>query len=430
MVAWQLWLGWLGGIILATILAVLLVVYIRGGFRRKIQYKMRNVPGPEEPHFFRALVGLATSIPTQTYPTDFFVEADAIYAARQQAIREAERSIHFETFYMTPGRRADEFAIALMERARSGVSVQVVADEHGAKAMPTRYWQQLRSAGVEVGFFRSFDWKAPLDYHLRTHRKMLLIDGRVALIGGAGVSDEWDGKGKLTKSQTPWRDFEVRYEGAIVNVLEGVFMENWANSGQTLDLSPAIFEEFRDGGKPAFVTTGNFSLDDSSPRILYHTCIEAAKQRIWVASPYFVPDRYTQDVLMAASQRGVDVRVLTMGVLNDKPIVYHTARELYHRMLLKGVGIYEYQPSMLHAKVLFVDGRWISHGSTNLDQRSFFQNDEMNVSTNDANLVQWIEQFLTESFANSRHITLEEWQRRSLLEKIRGKVGLLFRQLF
>jgi cardiolipin synthase A/B len=427
---WQIWLGWLLGILLAVILAILLVLYIRGSFRRKVRYKMRNVPATCEPHFLRALVGLSTSIPTRAEPTGFYVEADAIYAARQTAIKNAQRTIHFETFFMTPGRRADDFAIALMERARSGVQVQVIVDEHGTSSMPDRYWNQLRSAGVEVGFFRTFDWKAPLDYHLRTHRKLLLIDSEVALIGGAGVSDAWDGKGELTNSGQPWRDFEVRYEGAIVNILEGVFMENWANAGCTLDLSPSNFTDFGPKGDIAFVTTGSFSLDDSSLRILYHVSAEAAQHRLWIASPYFVPDNWTQKVLIAAKRRGVDVRILTMGAVNDKAIVYYTARELYRSMLNNGVEIYEYQPSMLHAKVLLADDSWVSHGSTNLDQRSFFQNDEMNVSLNHPALIKSIQTFLLESFEQSDRITLESWQQRPLLDKAQGKFGLLFRQLF
>jgi cardiolipin synthase len=421
-------LGWIVAILLVLLVAAILIPYFRGSFRRKIDYPMRNVPGVEEPNFFLAIAGFSSSLPTHARPTNFFVEADEIYAARLRAIQSAQRTIHFETFYMTPGRRADDFAIALSERAQAGVAVQLVIDHHGASSIPKKYWKSLMSAGVEVRFFSPFTWKAPLDYNTRTHRKLLLIDGEVALIGGAGVSDEWDGKSD-TGGTAPWRDFEVRYEGAILSTLEGVFMENWTTVGGTADLSEKVFQPCPPKGSTAFVTMGTFSPENSSLHILFQTNIQAARRRLWISSPYLVPDKNTRDVLIAASHKGVDVRILTMGVRNDKSYVYYTARELYGDLLKADVKIYEYAPNMLHAKVILVDDTWVSHGSTNLDERSFFLNDELNVSVSDRPLAQQIETFLLDSFARSTHISLEDWRNRPFLGQIRGRVGMLFRQL-
>jgi cardiolipin synthase len=426
---WTRGLGAIGIIVLVLLTATILIAYFRGTFRRRVGYSMMNVPQVQDDTFFLVLPGLASSLPTQAQPTDFLIESDALYAARLKAIQSAQQTIHFETFYMTPGKRADDFAVAIAERARSGVQVQLNIDAHGSRRMPHTYWQFLRSAGVELGFFQTFTWKAPLDYNARTHRKMLLIDGEVALVGGAGVSDEWDGKSK-TGSSAPWRDFEVRYEGALVTVLEGVFMENWARVAGKLNLSSQVFRHLPVQGQPAFVTTGNFSIQDSALRILFHTSILAAQQRLWIGSPYLVPDRSTRRALIRAAQRGVDVRILTMGVHNDKPFVYYTARELYQDLLEGGVRIYEYQPNMMHAKVLLVDDRWVSHGSTNLDERSFFINDELNVSVSDCGLATQIEKFLIQSFANSVRITPEQWQQRPLWQRARGQFGLIFRLLF
>jgi cardiolipin synthase A/B len=408
----------LGMVILVLLPALVLIPYFRGTFRRKIAYRMVNVPDTQERNFFLALAGLATSLPTQAQPTDFFVEADAIYAARLAAIRSAQRTIHFETFYMTPGRRADEFAIAISERARSGVKVQLIIDCHGSSSLPKRYWQSLR-----------FSWLAPLDYNARTHRKLLLIDGKVALIGGAGVSDDWDGKSD-TGSDARWRDFEVRYEGAIVSLLEGIFMESWATVGGTLDLGTEVFRDPAPRGQTAFVTTGSFSIQNSSLRILFHASILAAQKRLWLASPYLVPDHNTRKALLEARARGVDVRVLTMGKHNDKPFVYYTARELYRDLIEAGVQIYEYQPNMMHGKVLLVDDRWISHGSTNVDERSFFINDELNVSISDPELAKQIEKFMLTSFSNSVRVTVDQWRQRPWSQRVRGQFGLIFRQMF
>jgi cardiolipin synthase A/B len=421
-------LGWIITVLLVLLVATLVILYFRGSFRRKIDYPMRNVPRVDEPNFFLAIAGFASSLPTHACPIGFYVEADEIYAARLQAIQSAQRTIHFETFYMTPGRRADDFAIALSERAQAGVSVQLVVDCHGSSSIPKKYWRSLKAAGVEVHFFSPFSWKAPLDYNTRTHRKLLLIDGEVALIGGAGVSDEWDGKSD-TGGTAPWRDFEVRYEGSILSTLEGVFMENWTTVGGTADLSSQVFQPCPPKGQTAFVTMGTFSPENSALHILFQASIQAARRRLWISSPYLVPDKHTRKVLMEASKAGVDVRILTMGVRNDKAYVYYTARELYGDLLKAGVKIYEYEPNMLHAKVVLVDDTWVSHGSTNMDERSFFLNDEMNVSVSDRHLAQQVENFLLDSFAKSALISLENWQNRSFLEKVRGKFGLLFRQL-
>jgi cardiolipin synthase len=178
------------------------------------------------------------------------------------------------------------------------------------------------------------------------------------------------------------------------------------------------------------VTTGSFSLESSALRLLFHTSMAAAKQRLWIASPYLVPDASTRDVLIQACQRGIDVRILTMGKRNDKPYVYLSARELYGELLKAGVKIFEYQPNMMHAKLLLVDDRWVSHGSTNVDERSFFINDELNVSISDFDLASKMEQFLISSFANSLNVTFDRWRRRPLLQRIQGRIGLLFRQLF
>lgn len=411
--------------VLVLLLTIFAAMYVRGSFRPKPAFRITNVPNTADPTFFLAIAGLTTSLATQAQPVGFFVEADEIYAARLAAIRRAKRTLHFETFFVTPGRRANDFAAAVCDRARAGVKVRLIMDYHGSHTLPKDYWRSLRSAGVEFGFFRRFAWQAPLDYNARTHRKLLLIDGEEALVGGAGVSDMWDGK-----PGAPWRDFEVHYRGPIVTLLEGVFMENWVSVDGSIDLSADVFRPHPPAGQTAFVTTGSFSLESSALRLLFHTSMAAAKQRLWIASPYLVPDASTRDVLIQACQRGIDVRILTMGKRNDKPYVYLSARELYGELLKAGVKIFEYQPNMMHAKLLLVDDRWVSHGSTNVDERSFFINDELNVSISDFDLASKMEQFLISSFANSLNVTFDRWRRRPLLQRIQGRIGLLFRQLF
>lgn len=418
----------IGAAVVVALLLLLFGLYLRGAFRENVKYRIQNVPDPEDEHFPTAIAGIANSLLTKGQATGMWIEADAIYASRLDLISRAQRTIHFETFFMTPGRRADEFAAAIIERAQAGVQVKLVIDCYGSKSLPKTYWKRLRAAGVEVRFFREFSWRAPLDFNARTHRKLLLIDGKEASIGGAGVSDDWDGR-QDSGEYAPWRDFEAQFEGPIVSVLEGIFMENWASVGGTVNLSREVIQNSSQEGSLAFVTAGNFSMRESTLRMLFHTSILAAKQRLWLSSPYFVPEANIRNALLEAKRNGVDVRILTMGPRTDKPFVYYVARELYKEMLIEGIQICEYQPSMLHAKALLVDDRWVSMGSTNVDPRSFFENDELNVSLRDPRLIKEIEHFFLESFERSRCISLTHWRKRPIWQRVQGQVGLLFGNL-
>lgn len=413
-------------LILLAVVFLFVALYIQGAFRKNTRYRLINSPSPTEEHFLQTLVGLTGSLAGGGHPTGFWVEADAVYAARLEAIRSAQQTIHFETFFMTPGHRANDFAAALSERSQAGVTIQLMIDCYGSKSLSKSYWQQLQAAGVQVRFFQEFSWWAPLDFNFRTHRKLLLIDGKTVLIGGAGVSDDWDGRPKA--DEAPWRDYEVRYEGSIVGILEGIFMQNWASAGGTVDLSRAIIQPRQSHEPKIVVTTSNFSLRKSELRMLFHLTILAAHHRLWLSSPYFIPEVNVRRALLEAKRKGVDVRVLTMGHRNDKPLVYCVAREHYQELLENGIEIYEYQPSMMHAKSLLVDDRWVSMGSTNVDPRSFYENDELNVSLADPALIHNIEQFLLDSFDRSRRVTLADWQRRPLWQRLQGQAGFLLRE--
>ena len=360
--------------------------------------------------------------------TNFWEGADSIYAARLDAIRRAQRTIRFETYYMTPGRRADEFANALIERRNAGVIVQLLLDDFGTSSLPDEYWSRLKSAGVEVRFFRQFDWRAPLDYNSRTHRKLLLIDSREVLIGGAGVSDEWDG------DSAPWLEFEVRYIGEVASILEGNFVQNWAYNDGAVDLKQTISAEevtqlqaINDA--TLYVTNDTSKLSESTIRLLFQASFLAARQRIWIGSPYFVPDEATRRSLIQAKQRGVDVKVLTMGENNDKPIVRFASRELYGELLEAGIQICEYRPSMMHAKFALIDDRWVSTGSANFDPRSYHHNDELNISTSNAQLIDSVDRFSTNALANSECLNYQTWRDRPLNEKVMGQIGLIAKPL-
>lgn len=417
-------LGWIGALILIIGLILLIVFYFRGAFRDYIDYRAINVPNPDENRFTLALASFSNSLGTTGRVTNFWFEANEIQPARLEAIQRAQRSIHFETFFMTPGRRANDFAAALAERAAAGVEVQLVVDHYGTKKLPKKYWKRLESAGVQVRFFKPFSWKAPFDYAGRTHRKLLLIDGNVALIGGAGISDFWDGKKKFGDT-APWFDFELRLEGAVVSILEGMFMQHWAFAGGTVDLSAQNFHPDSSDDPKILVTPGEDpSYRSSSIRALFTTNIFAARERVWISSPYFLPDYQSCQALISAKKMGTDVRILTCGPHNDKKLVYYASVELFGELLKAGIQVYEHQPSMLHAKSIIIDDKWVSSGSANFDPRSFFHNDELNISTSDLQLVRHIDNLFLTGFDRSKLISITDWRTRPLWKRIIGRLVL------
>lgn len=412
-------------LLVSILMAIPMLLYLLGAFRPQHRYVLKNLPDPASKNFGLTLASLSDSLITTGRTTHFCVGAEQIFQARLSAIADARHSILFETFFMTPGRRANEFAEALIERAQQGVIIRLVADSYGVKAIPESYWQGLRHAGIQVGFFNRFQWRSPLDYLDRTHRKLLIVDQKVALIGGAGVSDMWD-TAPHSQADEEWLDFEVRLEGQVVSVLRGIFLQHWLDTHGSFDFRDRnLIHGSLDDRLRIIVTPGEDpTYRDSAIRSLLNVKIIAARKRIWIASPYFLPDLNTREEMAAAKQRGVDIRILTMGPRTDKPFVHHTCRTLYPRILQTGVDIYEYQPSMMHSKVILIDDSWVSIGSANFDPRSFFRNDELNLSIAEATTFNQVESFFKMGFERSHLIQPIDLRRRSLRERLIGRLGL------
>lgn len=358
------------------------------------------------------LASVSNSFLSKGTITNFWSVHDHIQSARLEAIQQAQRTIHFETFHMRPGRRANDFANAIAERAAAGVEVLLIADAYGTHPLPQRYWKRLRAAGVKIVFFNPFDWRAPANVAGRTHRKLLLIDGEVGLIGGAGISDLWDGD----EEQPAWLDIEIRVEGEIVTFLEGQFVHHWTYGGGEANLQKEAFHASASSASELILATaGNNPTYRFSPiKDLKENTIVAARDRIWLASPYLLPDQNARELLIEAKKSGVDVRLLTASADNiDKTYVYYAAFELFGDLLANGITIYEYQPSMIHAKMMLVDHQWVNMGSANFDSRSFFHNEELDLSTNDPGLVAEIEKVFQNAFAHSQEVSFEKWKHRS-----------------
>lgn len=405
-------LQWLFVAIVGLIFLILLSLYIRGAFRDRVTYRVRHVPAPTESRFPLAIAGISNSLITTGKVTDFWVDIDTIQHVRKDAIMSATQSIHFETFFMTPGKRAKEFASAVAKQAVAGVEVKLIVDSYGSSSLSNRYWQQLRTAGVKICRFNAFNPKAPANFAGRTHRKLLIIDGKYALIGGAGVSDHWDGLDKIGDQQ-PWLDTEVRLEGQVVTILEGMFMQHWTYSGGTANLSREIVEPENPFEQLMLITPGTNPTYRFSPiKSLFNNCLLSARQRIWLSSPYFLPDANSRRILIAAKRKGLDVRILTTSNRSDKKWVSRASVERYGDLLKGGVEIYGYQPSMMHAKLLLIDDAWVVSGSANFDSRSLYHNDELDYATGERLVVEKVQRVFEDGFAQAKRVELSEWRKR------------------
>lgn len=408
--------------------SIALIIYFRGWFQPRPLYQVENIPSPETKHFANLVANLSDSYIATGAMTGFWIRSEQINQARISAIASAQKSILFETYKMDEGDRARNFALAMTKKARSGVKVKIIADSYGSKSIPQSYWQNLSDAGVEVRFFNRFTWKYPLAYLERNHRKLLIIDNEKVYLGGAGVSDDWDGDREIGDT-APWLDYEVSFVGSAIDKIKGIFWQHWLNAGGKIDLDEESWQvpDNHYGHFPLIVTSaGDPTYRDSSIRSLFHFLVQSARHKLWIASPYFLPTPNTRRILLEAKNKGVDLKILTMGETCDKPYIHYTSRELYRDLLAGGIEIYEYQPSMMHAKAVLVDDRWISIGSANFDPRSFFKNDELNLSTSQPDLIEKMNKFFVDAFADANLISDRLWSNRPLKQRLTARFWLLF----
>ncbi|HXM82393.1 MAG TPA: phospholipase D-like domain-containing protein [Burkholderiales bacterium] len=354
----------------------------------------------------------------------------AIYAAELAAIRCAKRSIHLEAYLFLRGRIADEVLAALIERARAGVAVRLVVDRIGSLATPNRYFSELRAAGGKVYWYQPIAWYTLKRFNNRTHRDILVVDAEVAFVGGAGVADYWIGP---AANNAPWRDTMIRVTGDLVKGLQTAFAENWLEaSGEILPEEEFLLTDVREpqavppGSGLGMVINSTPSAGRSTrARILFQVLVASARKSIDICSPYFLPDRSLSAELVRAAERGVTVSVLMPGKWNNHPIARLASRRRYGALLRGGVRIFEYQAGMIHAKVLIIDGAWSVLGSTNFDNRSFVLNDEVNVAILERNLAARLQADFAADISKSRAVSLDEWRRRPLLERVLAALGRL-----
>ena len=345
-----------------------------------------------------------------------------------ERVGKARKSVHYETFLWKEGKLGKRMAKALAERAKDGVKVRIMLDGIGSKGIGDGELERMEKAGAKVEFFHEKKLRNIGVLNDRTHRKMLVIDGREAFVGGHCVVDEWLGDAEDGKH---FGDVSVRLRGPIVHSVQGAFSENWAGETGELFAGPDCFPPLeRAGDLQMHLVFAKPERSAPAVKILHHTLICLARQRIWIQNPYFIPEPMAIDAFGEAVRRGVDVRVLmpsTSG--SDNPTVQHAGHRNFEKLMRNGVRLFEYPHTLLHQKVMTVDGIYSAVGSTNFDDRSFETNDEVTLGILDEKTAKKLDAIFEKYLPRAKEIDLEEWNRRSVWHKLKDHAAYSISEL-
>ncbi|HEY3093883.1 MAG TPA: phospholipase D-like domain-containing protein [Vicinamibacterales bacterium] len=386
-------------------------------FTPRIDYKVSNPIRPDSDEFLHVIQSTCQVAIHFRNKVDILTNGAQFYPAMRDAILAAESSVNMEAYILKTGEAAKMLMEAMMDRARAGVEVRLTLDAVGSFRMGfSPALRRLRDAGCKVQFYQRITWYRFHRLNNRTHRELLVIDGRVAFTGGAGVADQWL---KPHGHVPAWRDTMARIEGPIVAALQGVFAENWLECCGEILTDPRHWPALKVAdGAEAMLVKSSPSDRATTSRVVFQMLIEGAVSCIDIQSPYFLPDRALRRALVRAAHRGVRVRVIVPGKHSDQGLVRLASRRMYRELLAGGVHLFEYRPSMTHVKALMVDGAWALIGTTNVDNRSFEHNDEVNVAFRETEVAGRLRRDFESDLAASDEITLERWLQRPAFEKL------------
>ena len=408
-------LYWIAGTIVATMIATLVVLNLIPAEKR-IEHRVERRYDTGSADYYRSLGVLLGPPVISGNRIHALQNGDEIFPSMLAAIRGAKRTINFESYIYWSGEIGQAFADALAERAKAGVQVHVLLDWLGSQKIKEEMLDEMRDAGVQIYLFHPLSWYDVARVNNRTHRKLLIVDGRVGFTGGVGIADKWQGHAQDAEH---WRDSHYRAEGPVVAQMQATFIDNWTKvSGQVLhgpDYLPVI-EPVADAQAQMFSSSPQGGAE--SMQLMYLLVIAAATKTIDLASAYFIPDELTSDALVAAMKRGVRLRLIVPGPIIDTDFVRRAGRSTWGPLLAAGAQVYEYQPTMYHCTVMIVDGLLVSVGSTNFDPRSFRLNDEANLNVYDRAFAAAQERVFEQDVARSKRVTLADWEGRPWHEKL------------
>jgi cardiolipin synthase len=395
--------------------------------RRKLpmRYHMKHQFGTTDVAFMQTMHAL-TGAPLATgNRVDVLRNGAMFFPSMLAAIRGAQRTINLEFYIYWDGEVGRMFAEALAERARAGVQVKIILDAVGSITMSRALIEFMSRNGIDIEWYHPLRWYTVSRFNHRTHRKLLVVDGRVGFSGGAGIADTWLGD---ADSRDHWRETMIRVEGPVVSQMQSAFMDNWIKSRGELLTGLDYFPTLESAGdQTAQVIKSSPSEGSSTVKLLYVISVVSAMKSIYISNAYFVPDRDTLRALEGAVRRGVDVRVIVPGEFTDVPVVRQASRWHYEMLLRHGIRMFEYQPTMMHAKTMVVDGVWTTIGSSNFDARSFRLNDEVNVNVYGEGVASQMQAMFFDDLERCREVTLRKWFRRSWLDRLKENVAERFK---
>ena len=347
------------------------------------------------------------------------LNGDGTYDRLFEDLAAARRNITLQMYYCQPGQVADRFADVMRERAKAGVRVLFLLDAFGSGKLTEDYLQSLADAGVQVAKFRPVNWYQLEKAYARSHIRVVVVDGCIGYTGGFGMDDKWLGDGR---HEHQWRDTNVRFTGPAVLQLQATFAKGWAEAtGELLtgaEIFPCVREDGNDGTMRATLLHTAPTIGSTPAERLLALSIAAARHTLYITNSYFVPDEDFVRLLCNAAGRGVDVRVLTPGPLNDVKSTWYAGRAQYEQLLAGGVRIFWYQPAMIHGKSFVVDGCWASIGTMNFDNRSLAFNDESNLLVLDDDFGRSVREMFLDDLTRSKEVTLEEFRRRPRKDRL------------
>lgn len=409
---------------LATLLAVVVVRNFATP-EKKLERKLEHRYPATDPQFRREMsVMLGPSVIPGNRVVALQNGAE-IFPEMLAAIRGARRSVNFETYIYWSGAIGREFSEALSQRARAGVPVRVTIDWVGSSRMEQTQLQEMKKAGVMLRRYRPLKWFSLGRLNNRTHRKLLIVDGRIGFTGGVGIADQWQGN---AGDPDHWRDTHFRVEGPVVAQMQGAFNDNWMKmTGEVLNgaihfppLEPA-------GESQAQLFIASPAGGSESMHLMYLMAFAAAEKSIDLASAYFVPDRLVKQALISAKRRGVRVRLMLPGQHTDSETVRIASKGEWGELLREGIEFHLYQPTMMHIKLLVIDQEVVSVGSTNIDIRSFRLNDEANLNTYDPDFARRMTGCFEEDLRRSEPFSYAMWKARPWREKFSEKFLMPFK---
>ena len=369
----------------------------------------------DSPEFLPTIAGATGVSFTYGNRIELLNNGDEFYPVMLREIAAAQMSITIEAYIYWEGEIGRTFARALAERARAGVRVKILLDAVGSSSIGADILETLTTGGCQVAWYNPIKWYSIGRFNNRTHRKSLIIDGRVGFTGGAGIADQWSGH---AQDKEHWRDTQIRIQGPAVTPLQTGFAQNWLERTRELVSGALYYPEIEPAGPHMALTIMSTPVTGASTaRTMYYLSIVCARRRIWLANPYFVPDAPAIDTLLEAKRRGVDVKIMVSGMNNDNWLSRQNSTRLYGRLLEAGIEIYEYQTTLLHQKTMVVDGVWGTVGTTNFDSRSFAHNEETNVCFHDESLVEQMEATFRDDLKACRRVELDAWRRRGLFAR-------------